>query len=253
MKNAILKGLNDNTLTKFGLTGADSDKINRFIKDNTINDNIYTKALRYAIAVNEINAKNGVIVTCPTAGSCGMLPGILKAWEETNLSLSETDKEEKIIEAILIAGFFGMILFDDVHPAGADLGCQAEIGGGAAMSAAALVHLENGTLEQMVEAFTLVLKNSMGLICDPVAGLVEVPCVKRNGLYSSMAISAATMALAGVKSFISADEVVLAVKEVGERMSEDYKETAHGGLAKTRDGKKVDQLVYETTQNFFKS
>ena len=252
MKNSVKKGLSDSSLTKFRLTGADSGKIDNFIQNNPLKENIYTKALRYSIAVNEVNAKNGVIVACPTAGACGMLPAILKAWEETKNNLTEAEKEKKIIEAMLVAGFFGMIFFDDVHTAGADLGCQAEVGGGAALASAALTYLEDGTLEQMVEAFTLTLKNSMGLICDPVAGLVEIPCVKRNGVYSSMAISAAFMALADVKSYISTDEVVLAVQEVGERMPKDYKETSRAGLAKTRDGKKIDRLFHKTTQKFFK-
>lgn len=255
MSHSITKGLHDNQPSLFQLTGGDADKILSSLqgKGNLpgLKDNIYGLALAYAVSMNEVNAKSGLIVACPTGGSCGILPGVLRAWQETDSRFNQEEKERKILEALIAAGFFGMILFDDVPTAGADLGCQAEIGGGAAMTAAALAYLHGGTLKQMVEAFTLALKNSMGLVCDPVAGLVEVPCVKRNGLYATVAISAAVCALAGVKSMISPDEVVLAVKEVGERMHDDYKETARGGLAQTRDGKKINELFYQATKEFF--
>jgi L-serine dehydratase len=144
-----------------------------------------------------------------------------------------------------------MILFTDVSTAGADYGCQAEIGAAAAMAASELVYLEGGNHSQMIEAFALALKNSLGLICDPVAGLVEVPCVKRNGIYSSLGITSALMALSGVKSFISPDEVVLTMREVGERLHIDYKETGRAGLAKTRDGKQVERDFEEEVRRFF--
>jgi len=253
MSHSIDKGLQDNQPSLFRLTGTDANKILSFLPGNLpgLKDNIYGLALAYAISMNEVNAKSGLIVACPTGGSCGILSGVLKAWQQTDTRFNKEDKEKKILEALILAGFFGMILFDDVPTAGADLGCQAEIGGGAAMTAATLAYLQGGTLNQIVEAFTLALKNSMGLVCDPVAGLVEVPCVKRNGIYATVAISAAVCALAGVKSMISPDEVVLAVKEVGERMHDDYKETAKGGLAQTRDGKKINDLFQQATKEFF--
>jgi L-serine dehydratase len=253
MSHSIDKGLHDNQPSLFQLTGTDANKILSSLPGNLpgLTGNIYGLALAYAISMNEVNAKSGLIVACPTGGSCGILPGVLKAWQQTDTRYNKEEKEKRILEALLVAGFFGMILFDDVPTAGADLGCQAEIGGGAAMTAAALAYLQRGTLNQMIEAFTLALKNSMGLVCDPVAGLVEVPCVKRNGIYATVAISAAVCALAGVKSMISPDEVVLAVKEVGERMHDDYKETAKGGLAQTRDGKKINALFEQATARFF--
>jgi L-serine dehydratase len=253
MSHSIDKGLHDNQPSLFQLTGTDANKILSSLPGNLpgLKDNIYGLALAYAISMNEVNAKSGLIVACPTGGSCGILPGVLKAWQQTDTRFNKEEKEKRILEALMVAGFFGMILFDDVPTAGADLGCQAEIGGGAAMTAAALAYLQGGTLNQMIEAFTLALKNSMGLVCDPVAGLVEVPCVKRNGIYATVAISAAVCALAGVKSMISPDEVVLAVKEVGERMHDDYKETAKGGLAQTRDGKKINDLFEQATTRFF--
>jgi len=253
MKNAVNKGIRESDLSTFRLTGQDSSRIITAVEGNALGlkNSIYGKAIAYAVSVNEVNAKCGLIVACPTGGSCGILPGVLYAWEQTDTKYSPGEEEKRILEAMMVAGFFGMILFDDVPTAGADLGCQAEIGGGAAMTAAALVYLENGTLIQMVEAFTLALKNSMGLVCDPVAGLVEIPCVKRNGIYASVAISASLYALSGVKSIVSPDEVILAVKEVGERMHDDYKESAKGGLAQTRDGKKINRLFQQTTQDFF--
>ncbi len=253
MSHSIDKGLDDNQPSLFQLTGTDANKILSSLPGNLpgLQSNIYGLALAYAISMNEVNAKSGLIVACPTGGSCGILPGVLKAWQQTDTRFNKEEKEKKIMEALIVAGFFGMVLFDDVPTAGADLGCQAEIGGGAAMTAAALAYLQGATLNQMIEAFTLALKNSMGLVCDPVAGLVEVPCVKRNGIYATVAISAAVCALAGVKSMISPDEVILAVKEVGERMHDDYKETAKGGLAQTRDGKKINDLFQKATAKFF--
>ncbi|MGD2091177.1 MAG: L-serine ammonia-lyase, iron-sulfur-dependent, subunit alpha [Candidatus Aminicenantes bacterium] len=253
MNHSIAKGLDNNQPSLFQLTGTDANKILSSLPGNLpgLTGNIYGLALAYAISMNEVNAKSGLIVACPTGGSCGILPGVLKAWQQTDTRFNKAEKEKKILDALLVAGFFGMILFDDVPTAGADLGCQAEIGGGAAMTAAALAYVQGATLNQMIEAFTLALKNSMGLVCDPVAGLVEVPCVKRNGIYATVAISAAVCALAGVKSMISPDEVVLAVKEIGERMHDDYKETAKGGLAQTRDGKKINDLFHQATKEFF--
>lgn len=246
MKSSVYSGVESTEKSLLKLSGGDSKKMNEYLKSNKLFDNIYGKAAAYSTAVNELNAKSGVIIACPTAGSCGIVPGVLTAYSEMkNVS------EEKILESIMVAGFFGMILFTDVSTAGADYGCQAEIGAAAAMAASALAYLEDGNHHQMIQAFTLALKNSLGLICDPVAGLVEVPCVKRNGIYSSLAITSAFMALSGVKSFISPDEVVLTMREVGERLHIDYKETGRAGLAKTRDGKQVEKDFEKEVKRFF--
>lgn len=246
MKASVKKGITSSESSLLGLTGKDSKRIDEFVKGHTLFDNIYGRAAAYAVAVNEVNAKCGVIVACPTAGSCGLLPGVVQAYSEV-----AQPEREKILEAILVSGFLGMILFNDVTTAGADYGCQAEVGTGAAMAAAALTHMEGGTSEQIIQSFILAIKNSLGLICDPVAGLVEVPCVKRNGIFSSVAITASLMALSGVKSFVSPDEVVLVMKEVGDKLHHDYKETAGGGLAKTRDGKAVDRAFEKEVRRFF--
>lgn len=246
MKASVRKGVRSNELSLLKLTGKDAARINHYVKRNALFDNIYGRAAAYAVAVNEVNAKCGVIVACPTAGSCGILPGVLQAYSEM-----AHPPRQLLLESILVAGFMGMILFNDVTTAGADYGCQAEVGVGAAMAAAALAYLEQGSSLDIIHAFTLALKNSLGLICDPVAGLVEVPCVKRNGMYTSVAISAAMMARSGVRSFISPDEVVLTMKEVGDKLHHDYKETAGGGLAKTRDGKAVDRAFASEVKRFF--
>lgn len=246
MKASVKKGVQSKELSLLKLTGKDAGKINKFVKKNPLFDNIYGRAAAYAVAVNEVNAKCGVIVACPTAGSCGLLPGVVQAYSE----VAKPDRV-KILESILISGFLGMILFNDVTTAGADYGCQAEVGVGAAMAASALTYLENGNSDEIIQSFILALKNSLGLICDPVAGLVEVPCVKRNGVFSSLAISASLMALSGVRSFISPDEVVLTMKEVGDKLHHDFKETAGGGLAKTRDGKAVDKAFESEVRRFF--
>ena len=246
MAQSVEQGLKSNTLSLFKLSGQNASMLNHYVGKHDLFNNLFGRAIAYSVAVNEINAKSGLIVACPTAGSCGILPGVLKAYDEI---CHPTQK--RLSEALMVAGFFGMILFDDVSTAGADYGCQAEIGAASAMAAAALAYLEGGTPEQMVEAFTIAIKNVLGLICDPVAGLVEVPCVKRNGMYATQAISAAMMALSGVKSFISPDEVMLTMKEVGQRLHIDYKETGRAGLAKTRDGKEVEQAFAGEIKKFF--
>ncbi len=246
MKSSVYNGVKSTEKSFLKLSGGDAKLMSDYLTTHSLFNNIYGKAAAYSTAVNELNAKSGVIIACPTAGSCGIVPGVLTAFCE----LAQVS-EEKILESLMIAGFFGMILFTDVSTAGADYGCQAEIGAAAAMAASALVYLEGGNHQQMIQAFTLALKNSLGLICDPVAGLVEVPCVKRNGIYSSLAITSAFMALSGVKSFISPDEVVLTMREVGERLHIDYKETGRAGLAKTRDGKQVEKDFEVEVKRFF--
>ena len=246
MSESVRQGLKSKSLSLFKLSGQNASLLNSYIAENSLFNNLFGKAIAYSVAVNEINAKSGLIVACPTAGSCGILPGVLKAYDEIR-----HPSQEQLSEALMVAGFFGMILFDDVSTAGADYGCQAEIGAASAMAAAALTYLEGGTPDQMVEAFTIAIKNVLGLICDPVAGLVEVPCVKRNGMYATQAISAAMMALSGVRSFISPDEVMLVMKEVGQRLHIDYKETGRAGLAKTRDGKVVEQAFAGEIKKFF--
>ena len=247
MQKSVDDGIKSNKLSMMKLSGKDSNSINKYRQTNKTFDNIYGKAVTYSVAVNEINAKSWVIIACPTAWSCGILPWVLKAYSEIR-----KPKEDKILESLMIAWFFGMILFDDVSTAWADYGCQAEVWAAAWMAASALVYLEWWDVEQMVEWFIIAIKNCLWLVCDPVAWLVEVPCIKRNWLYSSHAISAALMALSGVKSFVSPDEVVLTMREIWARLNVDYKETGKAGLAKTRDGKWVEKLFEQEVNKFFR-
>jgi len=247
MERSVEVGVTSDARSLFGLSGDSAFRMKGYLDGHPLFDNLWGRAAAYATAVNEQNAKSGVIVACPTAGSCGILPGVLKAYAE-----STGVPEDRIVEALLIAGFLGMLLFSDVSTSGAAYGCQAEIGSAAAMAAAAVCFLEGGDDGQVIAAFVLAIKNSLGLICDPIAGLVEVPCVKRNGIYSSVAVTAAMMALAGVESYVSPDEVILVMREVGEKLSSDYKETARGGLAQTRDGKHVEKLFATEVRRFFR-
>ena len=247
MQKSVDEWIKSNKLSMMKLSWKDSNTINKYRKHNKTFDNIYGKAVTYAVAVNEVNAKSGTIVACPTAGACGILPWVIKAYTE----LKKT-KENKILESLMIAWFFGMILFDDVSTAWADYGCQAEVWAATWMAAAALVYLEWWNIEQMVEGFIIAIKNCLWLVCDPVAWLVEVPCIKRNWLYSSHAISAALMALSWVKSFISPDEVVLTMREIGARLNADYRETSRAWLAKTRDWKRIEKEFKEKSNKFFK-
>ena len=173
----------------------------------------------------------GRIVACPTAGSCGIVPSVL-------ISVAEEEKipESKQIDALLTAGMIGLIVSYKVRLAGAVAGCQAECGVASAMAAAALVEMLGGSVEEVLEATALALKNILGLTCDPVCGLVEVPCIKRNAFLGVHAVTAAELALSGVQSKIPVDEVVDTLKITGQLMSPLLKETAQGGLAKTPTG-----------------
>ncbi len=252
MKESVKEGLETESRSKMGLSGGDSSKLHAYLeRKNYIS--LHTMASVYALASAETNAHMGRIVACPTAGACGIIPGVLLAWYELSVKEGKDPaaSERKIVEALLVAAFIGMIFYDDIPTAGATLGCQAEIGIGASMAAAAVVHLNDGTPEEVVHGAILTIKNCMGLVCDPVAGLVEVPCIKRNAMYSNFAITAADMALAGIRSQIPPDQVVLAVKEVGEHMSANYKETAHGGLAVTLNGKDISRRFDDMCKKLF--
>ena len=188
----------------------------------------------YAFAAAEQNADNGTVVTAPTCGSCGVLPAVL-LYMQNKYSLSD----DKIARALGVAGIFGNLIKHNASISGAECGCQAEIGTASAMAAGALVALRGGEGEQIGHAVAMALKNLMGLVCDPVAGLVEVPCVKRNVIGAVNAVSAADMALAGIESRIPVDEVIDAMGEVGRRMPVEFRETALGGLAATPTGERL--------------
>ena len=198
----------------------------------------FQRVMEQALKVAECNACMKRIVAAPTAGSCGVLPAVL-----IPLTDERDVPEETILQALYIAAGFGQVTALRASVAGAQGGCQAEIGTASAMAAAALTHILGGTAQQCADAYAMALANLLGLVCDPVAGLVEVPCVKRNVIGAMNAVSAADMALAGVVGHIPADEVIDAMAEVGNAMSKDLRETGIGGLAGTPTGRAICEIV----------
>ena len=240
MKESVQEGMSKDKRSASGLTGGDAYKMNEaLLGGNTIAGPFFGKAMVKAIAVAQTNACMGRIVASPTAGSCGILPSaLLTLQEERNIP----DKD--LIMALFTASAIGIVIATNASVAGAAGGCQAECGAASAMAAAALVELCGGTPKQCEHACAIALKNILGLACDPVAGLVEIPCIKRNAGGVGNALVAAELALAGVESHIPADEVIVAMKKIGDLMSPTLKETAEGGLAVTPTGKKLCEKVF---------
>lgn len=227
-----------------GLTGYDALRLDNYRKGkNILTDDTFVNALTIAIATNEVNASMGIICATPTAGSAGVVPGVLLAfWEKLKVS------RQQVIEALFTAAAFGFVTANNAFIAGAEGGCQAEIGSASGMAAAALVELAGGTPQQASEAFAMALNNLIGLACDPVAGLVEIPCIKRNSGGCAIAISAAEMALASITSEIPPDEVIETMYRVGKNMPVAIRETGIGGLAGSKTGKKIaENLLREAT------
>lgn len=239
MKSSVVNGLTGSKSIS-GLTGGDAVKIDNYLKrSKTLSDTTILTAVRNAMAVNELNAKMGLVCATPTAGSAGCLPAVLStAIDKLNL----TQKEQ--LDFLFTAGAFGLVIGNNASISGAEGGCQAEVGSASAMAAAALVKVAGGTAFQASQAVAFVIKNMLGLICDPVAGLVEVPCVKRNALGSSFALVAADMALAGIQSQIPVDEVIDAMYQVGSALPTAFRETAEGGLATTPTGRKISKEIF---------
>ena len=239
MKASVIMGL-DESKSRSGLTGGDATKLHKYIQSGkALSDYTVLTAAKNAIAVNEYNAKIGLVCATPTAGSAGCLPAVLTSAIE-KLELTETQQ----LDFLLTAGAFGLVIANNASISGAEGGCQAEVGSAAAMSAAALVLAAGGTPFQASQAICFVIKNMLGLICDPVAGLVEVPCVKRNAMGASYAFIAADMALAGIESKIPVDEVIDAMYQVGVSMPTAFRETAEGGLATTPTGRKLSKEIF---------
>ncbi len=228
-KESVRDGIADTRKSKSGMSGGQAKQLDErqplFLSD------LAYRALRYAISVNEANAKMFRIVACPTAGACGILPGVMQAVGE----VYECD-EEAYVNGFLAAAGVGNVVTNQACVAGAVGGCQAEVGTAAAMASACAVAMMGGTTEEVVTAMTLCMKNVLGLVCDPVAGLVEVPCVKRNGIYAVHALASAEMAMAGLRSRIPTDEVIGAMDSIGRALPEALRETSEGGLAKTKTG-----------------
>ena len=241
MEQSIIEGVAGVTSVT-GLTGGDAARMNDYLlAGEFLSGEIILNAVRNAIAVNEVNAKMGLVCATPTAGSAGVVPGVLMACREP-LGLTRAQQ----LDFLFVAGAFGLVMANNASISGAEGGCQAEIGSASAMAAAALVWAKGGSAEQSAQAVAITLKNMMGLICDPVAGLVEVPCVKRNALGSSQAFISADMALAEIKSVIPADEVIAAMYQVGRQMPAIFKETAEGGLAMTPTAQRLTKELMGT-------
>lgn len=238
MKESALKGRNCNDKSLSGMVGGDALKFWKYQPHYC--GHFVHNVVSNAVAVSETNALMGKIAACPTAGSCGIVPGVLLAAQE---NYQYTDEE--IVKALFVATGIGMVVEHNACIAGAQGGCQAECGTAASMAAAALVYLADGDGEAIKEAAGLALKNLLGLVCDPVAGLVEVPCVKRNGFVAAHAVIAAEMALAGIKSVIPTDEIIGAMYQIGKALPSSLRERATGGLAITPTGQLLKHEIYE--------
>lgn len=230
MKRAIKEGLSSSELSPSSMSGDDCEKLQKRIKTETsILGKYAQKVMIYALATVEQNIRMGTIVACPTAGSCGIVPSVLIAYAE-DYKISEKEQ----IDALITAGEVGRLVSNKIALAGAVGGCQAECGVASAMAAAALTQMRGGSIKQILNSVALALKNILGLTCDPVCGLVEVPCVKRNPFLAILAISASELAMADIVSKIPVDEVVDAMEQTGNLMSPLLKESSQGGLAKTK-------------------
>lgn len=240
MENAISQGLvGVKSIT--GLTGGDGLLMKQYIENKKgLSGDVILNAVAKAVATNEVNAAMGIICANPTAGSAGTVPGVLFAVKE---KLQAT--EEQMLEFLFTAAAFGIVTANNASISGAAGGCQAEVGTASGMAAAGAVAMAGGTPEQCATAFSIALKNLLGLVCDPVAGLVEVPCVKRNAGGASNALIAADMSLAGIISVIPCDEVIDAMYRVGQIMPSALRETAEGGLAATPTARKLEAQIFQ--------
>ena len=240
MASCIQPGSAPDLKSTSGLTGGDAYRMRTAVEQGkNLTGPLLGGALYRALAVSELNASMGRIVAAPTAGSCGIVPAaVLTMQEQYQLT------EEESVMSLFTASAVGMVIANNASLAGAQGGCQAECGSASAMAAAAIVELAGGTPDMIQSAVATALKNILGLVCDPVAGLVEIPCIKRNASGVAGAFVAAELALAGIRSAIPADEVIWTMKKVGDVMPTALKETAEGGLAATPTGRKLHQQVF---------
>lgn len=240
MANSAQKGLHGALNPLGGIIGGEAFKMREYRKiEKSYSGSFLVEAMAYAFSTSEYNASMGKICAAPTAGSAGILPAaILSAKAQHGFS------DEACMDALFTAGGIGELIAKTATVSGAEGGCQAECGSAAAMAAGALVELSGGSPEMVFHAAAIALKNVMGLVCDPIAGLVEAPCSKRNASGVVNAMISADMALAGIESIIPFDEVILAMKEVGDRMDPDLRETGKGGVAATPTGQKIADRIF---------
>lgn len=235
MKEAVQTGLTENTTSRSGMIDNGAKKVARA---RPVLSPEFQQVVANALAAKEVNACMGRIVAAPTAGASGILPGMLVTLQNLHQLPDQT-----ILEGLLIAAGTGLIIEQNASLAGAVGGCQAETGSAAAMGAGAIVYCLGGTIDEVFAAVATTIQCMLGLVCDPVAGLVEVPCVVRNASGAAIAYAAAQMALAGINPVIPVDECVQAMGEVGQSMETRYKETAQGGLAATLTGRAIARKV----------
>lgn len=241
MKSAVKSSLNEDIKTVGGLIGGEAKKIHlRGQTHKPVCGPIMSKVISSSMGMLEINAAMGKIVAAPTAGSSGIIPGtLIPIQEEFDFS------DEEIVNALITSSAIGMIITKNATVAGAEGGCQAETGSAAAMAAGAIVELMGGSPKQSLDAASMCMKNVLGLVCDPIAGLVEAPCQMRNALGAANALISAEIALSGVSSIIPFDEVVDTMYKVGRSIPFELRETALGGLADTPTGRKISQQILD--------
>lgn len=240
MKESSEMGLNKKVMSVSGLIGGDAFKLNQYMKDKeTLCGDFMVRVMARAFSSAEVNASMGKIVAAPTAGSCGILPSvILTTGERYNKS------DEDLIKALFTAAGVGILIGNNASISGAEGGCQAECGTASAMAAAAVIEMLGGTPKMALNGAAIVIKNLLGLICDPIAGLVEIPCAKRNVGGAVLALHAVDLSLAGIESKIPFDEVVNSMYRVGRMLPSTLKETALGGLAITKTGLKMKDKIF---------
>ncbi len=244
MEDSCSKGLIAPLISASGLTGGQSFLYKEYVESgSSLMSDVMSGAIMRSFSAAEVNASMGKIVACPTAGSCGIVPGVLLSVYE-----HKGKNNERLVDALLASGLVGQIIGDKATLAGAQGGCQAECGSAAGMAAAGAVVLMGGSPEQAFHAASIAIKNLLGLVCDPVAGLVEIPCIKRNAVGAAIALSSADLALSGVTSYIPFDDVVSALSAVGDSLPSELRETAMGGLAATQAGRELGKRIYEATK-----
>lgn len=240
MKEAVDNGIKDASTAPSGISGGDALKMNDYVQQGkSLSGSYISNAMSFSLATSESNARMGVIVATPTAGAAGILPGVL-----FSLHKNDGTPYKDLVMGLFTASMLGLVIANRSFISGAAGGCQAEVGSATAMAAGTIVELKGGTPLQAVNATAIAMKSLLGLVCDPVAGLVEVPCIKRNVIGTSIAFSAADMSLAGIESRIPCDEVIEAMYKVGNDMPRTLRETALGGLAMTETGKRVKERLF---------
>ncbi len=241
MRDAVIKGsTGEGVKSVTGYTGQDAIKLAKYNENNhALSGHEMVEAVKGAVATNEVNAAMGIICATPTAGSSGTIPGVLFKLEKTH-DLTE----EQMIDFLFVSSLFGRVVANNASVAGATGGCQAEVGSASAMAAAAAVSIFGGEPEASGHAMALAISNLLGLVCDPVAGLVEIPCVMRNAIGSGNALISADLALAGVESRIPVDEVIEAMDKVGRGLPAELRETGLGGLAGTPTGEAIKRKIF---------